>query len=244
MSFGRKIANRIVLAYLVPLAFMLLIGIVLIHLEGDEIRLRDYALGMVLVLIPAVIIGRLLTQPITMHLGQLRRGAERIEHGDYQSRVVASNGDEFADLARAFNHMADVLAQRESALREQNGVLAALNHRFESVLDAANDGIAMLDREGHFVLVNRRFGDLLGSRPEAFLHHTVEEAPPLLLERLAHLSGRLATLLPGEVQDERGVAEEIIALDGSVSAFCSSTPPPSRARMGRRPSDAFLSCGT
>ena len=219
MSFGRKIANRIVLAYLVPLAFMLLIGIVLIHLEGDEIRLRDYALGMVLVLIPAVIIGRLLTQPITMHLGQLRRGAERIEHGDYQSRVVASNGDEFADLARAFNHMADVLAQRESALREQNGVLAALNHRFESVLDAANDGIAMLDREGHFVLVNRRFGDLLGSRPEAFLHHTIEEAPPLLLERLAHLSGRLATLLPGEVQDERGVAEEIIALDGSDQRF-------------------------
>jgi len=154
-----------------------------------------------------------------MHLGQLRRGAERIEHGDYQSRVVASNGDEFADLARAFNHMADVLAQRESALREQNGVLAALNHRFESVLDAANDGIAMLDREGHFVLVNRRFGDLLGSRPEAFLHHTVEEAPPLLLERLAHLSGRLATLLPGEVQDERGVAEEIIALDGSDQRF-------------------------
>lgn len=219
MSFGRKIANRIVLAYLIPLAFTLLIGIILIHLQGDQIRLRDYALGMVVVLIPAAIIGRLLTQPITLHLGQLRRGAERIEHGDYQSRVVASRGDEFADLARAFNHMADVIAQRESALREQNGVLATLNHRFESVLNAANDGIAMLDRSGHFVLINRRFGDLLGSRPEALLHHTVEEAPPLLLERLARLSSRLAALLPGEVQDERGVAEEIIALDGSDKRF-------------------------
>ena len=219
MSFGRKIANRIVLAYLVPLAFTLLIGIVLIHLQGDQIKLRDYALGMVVVLIPAVVIGRLLTQPITMHLGQLRRGAERIEHGDYQSRVAASMGDEFADLARAFNHMADVIAQRESALREQNGVLATLNHRFESVLNAANDGIAMLDRQGHFVLINRRFGELLGGRAEALLHHTVEEAPPLLLERLARLSGRLAALLPGDVQDERGVAEEIIALDGSDQRF-------------------------
>jgi len=219
MSFGRKIANRIVLAYLIPLAFTLLIGIVLIHLQGDQIRLRDYAVGMVVVLIPAVIIGRLLTQPITLHLGQLRRGAERIEHGDYQSRVVASRGDEFADLARAFNHMADVIAQRESALREQNGALATLNHRFESVLNAANDGIAMLDRQGHFVLINRRFGELLGSRPEALLNQTVEEAPPLLLERLARLSSRLTTLLPGEVQDERGVAEEIITLDGSDQRF-------------------------
>ena len=219
MSFGRKIANRIVLAYLIPLAFMLLIGIVLIHLRGDQIKLRDYALGMVVVLIPAVVIGRLLTQPITTHLGQLRRGAERIERGDYQSRVVASAGDEFADLARAFNHMADVLAQRESALREQNGVLATLNHRFESVLNAANDGIAMLDRQGHFVLINRRFGELLGGRPEALLHHTVEEAPPLLLERLARLSSRLTALLPGDVQDARGVAEEIIALDGSDQRF-------------------------
>jgi len=219
MSFGRKIANRIVLAYLIPLAFTLLIGIILIHLQGDQIRLRDYALGMVVVLIPAVILGRLLTQPIALHLGHLRRGAERIEHGDYQSRVVASTGDEFADLARAFNHMADVIAQRESALREQNGVLATLNHRFESVLNAANDGIAMLDRQGHFVLMNRRFGELLGSRSEALLHHTVEEAQPLLLERLARLSSRLAALLPGEVQDERGVAEEIIALDGSAKRF-------------------------
>ena len=219
MSFGRKIANRIVLAYLIPLAFTLLIGIVLIHLRGDQIKLRDYALGMVVALIPAVVIGRLLTRPITMHLGQLRRGAERIEHGDYQSRVVVSTGDEFADLARAFNHMADVIALRESAQREQNGVLATLNHRFESVLNAANDGIAMLDRKGHFVLINRRFGELLGGRPEALLHHTVGEAPPLLLERLARLSSRLAAMLPGDVQDERGVAEEIIALDGTDQRF-------------------------
>ncbi|MDQ2799386.1 MAG: response regulator, partial [Armatimonadota bacterium] len=142
-----------------------------------------------------------------------------IERGDYQSRVVASSEDEFADLARAFNHMADVIAERESALREQNQVLAGLNHRFESVLNAANDGIAMLDRDGHFVLINRRFGELLGSRPEALLNHTVAEAPPQILERLAQLSIRLAVLLPTDFQDTRGVAEEIIALDGPDHRF-------------------------
>ena len=207
MTFGRKIANRIVLAYLVPVAFMLALGILVIHFHGDEIRLRDYALGMALVLIPALVIGRLLTYSITAHLEQLRRSAEQIERGDYSARVVPSSGDEFADLARAFNHMVDVLAERESALREQNQTLASVNHRFEAVLNAANDGIAMLDRDGCFVLVNRRFGELLGTRASLLLHHTLEEARPLLIDKLSH---RLAALAPTET---RAVAEEIIALE-------------------------------
>ncbi len=207
MTFGRKIANRIVLAYLVPVAFMLALGILVIHFHGDEIRLRDYALGMALVLIPALVIGRLLTYSITAHLEQLRRSAEQIERGDYSARVVPSSGDEFADLARAFNHMVDVLAERESALREQNQTLASVNHRFEAVLNAANDGIAMLDTDGCFVLVNRRFGELLGTRAPLLLHHTLEEARPLLIDKLSH---RLAALAPTET---RAVAEEIIALE-------------------------------
>ena len=195
------------LAYLVPVAFMLALGILVIHFHGDEIRLREYALGMVLVLIPALVIGRLLTYTITMHLEQLRRSAEQIERGDYSARVVPSYEDEFADLARAFNHMADVLAARENVLREQNQTLASVNHRFEAVLNAANDGIAMLDTDGCFVLVNRRFGELLGTRAPLLLHHTLEEARPLLIEKLSH---RLAVLAPTET---RAVAEEIIALD-------------------------------
>ena len=207
MTFGRKIANRIVLAYLVPVTFMLGLGILVIHLHGDEIELPDYMVGMALVLIPALIIGRLLTYSMTLHLEQLRRSAEQIERGDYLARVVPSSENEFADLARAFNHMADVLALRESALRDQNRTLAAVNHRFEAVLNAANDGIAMLDSGGCFVLANRRFGELLGTRSHALLHHTLEEARPLLIDSLSH---RLAALAPTET---RAVAEEIIALD-------------------------------
>ncbi len=213
MAFGRKIANRIVLAYLVPVAFMLGLGILVIHLHGDEIQLQDYMIGMALVLIPALIIGRLLTYSMTLHLEQLRRSAEQIERGDYLARVVPSSEDEFADLARAFNHMADVLAQRESALRDQNQTLAAVNHRFEAVLNAANDGIAMLDSDGCFVLANRRFGELLGVRSQTLLHHTLEEARPLLIDSLSH---RLAALAPTET---RTVAEEIIALDSPDRRF-------------------------
>ena len=214
MSFGRKIASRIVLAYLIPLAFLVTAGLLVIHFGGDQIRLRPYALAMALALIPAVLIGRLLTHPITVQLGQLRRGAERIGRGEYGMAPVVKTDDEFGELARAFSHVSEVIAQRESALREQNGVLVALNHRFEAVLNAANDGIAMLDRDGHFVLINRRFGELLGCRPELLLHQTAEEASPLLMERLVHISSRLARLLPPGLHESRGVAEEVITLDG------------------------------
>ena len=214
MSFGRKIASRIVLAYLIPVACLVAAGLLLIYLGGGQVRLRPYALGMVLALIPALLIGRLLTHPISVQLGHLRRTAERIERGDYGATPLVRSNDEFGELARAFSHVADVIAQREAAFRDQNGILVALNHRFEAVLNAANDGIAMLDRDGHFVLINRRFGDLLGCRPDLLLHQTAEEASPQLLERLVHLSSRLARLLPDDAGDVRGVAEEIIMLDG------------------------------
>ncbi len=231
MSFGRKIANRIVLAYLIPLAFTLALGILIIHSQGDQIRLREYAVGMVLVLIPAVLLGRLITRPIALHLGQLRHGAERIERGDYHARVSAGSHDEFADLARAFNHMADVLAQRESALREQNGALGALNRRFEAVLNAANDGIAMLDGDGHFVLINRRFGELLGSRSDALLHHAAEEASPLLLERLVRLSSRL----PADEAGAHEVAEEMLEMGGPDARVLQFFTAPVMGEDGQEP---------
>ena len=69
------------------------------------------------------------------------------------------------------------------------------------------------------MLINRRFGELLGSRPEAAAApHGWRKRRPLL-ERLARLSSRLAALLPGDLQDTRGVAEEIIALDEPDQRF-------------------------
>lgn len=211
MSFGRKIATRILLAYLFPLAFMLAFGILYVHLTGKQISLRGYALGMMIVLVPALFIGWLFTRPITRHLAQLRRSAERIERGDYDARLSGGKDkDEFADVARAFNHMADVIAAREHSLREQNQVLASLNHRMESVLNATNDGIALLDRNGRFALVNRRFCEMLGTRAENLLHQVPEDASPELIDYLA----RIAAVTPGSLHEPRAVAENIFELPG------------------------------
>ncbi len=244
MAFGRKIANRILWATLIPPAVTLASGILIVSLRGDHLRLRDYAVGIALALIPTGVIVRLLVQPITTQLGQLRRSADRIERGDYQTRVSAGMDEELADVARAINHIADVGAQRESALREQNQALAVLNHRLEAVLNASNDGIAMLDCEGHFLLINRRFGELLGSRPNVLLHQAAEEASPILLERLARLSSRLAALLPGELQVSREIVEEIIVLDEPERGFLQMYTAPVQDEAGGNPSGALSPCGT
>jgi len=233
MSFGRKITSRIVLASLVPLAFTVLISLLLIHFLGNAVQLRAYALGMAAALLPAILIGRRLTNPSMAQIGQLRRSAERIEQGDYRADTGIRAEDEFGDLSRAFSHMAVVIAQREKALREQNQVLAGLNHRFEAVLNASNDGIAMLDCDGHFVLMNRCFGELLGVRSQALLNPSVEGASPLIMERLAQLSGRLAARLPGDLQDPRGIAEEIITLEDSDRRFLQFYTAPVLGEDGR-----------
>ena len=214
MSLGHKIANRVLLAYLVPLTFMLVIGLLFAALAGYD--LHRYALGELLILLPAILIGRYFTRRDAIRLAHLRLSAERIERGDYSDRLAETgDNDEYADLARAFNHMADVLAARENALRDQNLMLAALNDRMESVLNATNDGIALLNREGRIALVNRRFCEMFGTRSEDVLQQTLAEAYPHLMERLAQperLMRHTAALTAEDLQDPVGVAEEIIEL--------------------------------
>ncbi len=218
MSFHRKIANRILLANLAPLPFVLIIGVGLYFARRQHLHLLvghfvgALALGYIL----GVVVARQFTRQYTIRLAQLRRGAERIEAGDYKARLqVGHVQDEFSDLARAFNHMADVIAARERALREQNQVLAGLNHRLESVLNATTDGIALLSREGRFALVNRRMCELLGTRPEALIHQSLAEVQPDLMRRLGRperLASRLAALTEDDLRDPIGVAEETIEL--------------------------------
>ena len=193
---------------------MLILGIAFAYFAHYNVQ--RVTLAELIVSIPAILIGRLLTRRDALRFDQLRRSAEGIERGDYHSRLSIPKGnDEYEDVARAFNHMADVLAARESALREQNLALVAFNQRMESVLNATNDGIALLTREGRFALVNKRFCAMLGTRPELVLHRSLAEVHPHLLERLAQpdrLASHMTALTLDDINDPVGVAEEVIEL--------------------------------
>ena len=238
MQFHRKIANRILLAHLAPLPFVLIIGVALFFARGHNLRVEHFVGALAAGYLLGVAVGRLFTRQYTRRLAQLRRGAERIERGDYQARLpIGRDQDEFTDMARAFNHMADVIAAREIALREQNQVLAALNHRMESVLNATNDGIALLNREGRFALVNRRMCELLGTRPEALIHQSLAQAQPLLLERLGHpepLARHFAALAETDTETPSASTRRSLRSPSRTTSSCKSTPPPSRAAAASR----------
>ncbi len=231
MPFGRKFANRVLLAYLVPLGLMLVLGSAFAYFAHYNVA--RITLAELIVSIPAVLIGRLLTRRDALRFAQLRRSAEGIERGDYHSRLqIAKGEDEYADVARAFNHMADVLAARESALREQNLALVAFNQRMESVLNATNDGIALLTREGRFALVNKRFCEMLGTRPERVLHQTLAEVHPHLLERLARPEQGTGHSRALALDDTVGVAEEVIELHQPDRRFVQVYTAPVRGENG------------
>ena len=73
---------------------------------------------------------------------RLLDATQKISLGDYDIRIPLADGDEFGDLAIAFNAMSDQLAQREESLREQ----VDENHRL--LFSILPDGAALRLQQG------------------------------------------------------------------------------------------------
>ena len=79
-------------------------------------------------------------RPAHARLRDLERAARRFAAGDRAARAAAVGGDEVAEVARAFNRMADEAAQREAALveadRARRQLLADVTHELRTPLTA------------------------------------------------------------------------------------------------------------
>ncbi len=79
-------------------------------------------------------------RPAHARLRDLEQAARRFAAGDRAARAAAVGGDEVAEVARAFNRMADEAAQREAALveadRARRQLLADVTHELRTPLTA------------------------------------------------------------------------------------------------------------
>lgn len=79
-------------------------------------------------------------RPAHARLRDLEQAARRFAAGDRSARAAAVGGDEVAEVARAFNRMADEAAQREAALveadRARRQLLADVTHELRTPLTA------------------------------------------------------------------------------------------------------------
>lgn len=75
--------------------------------------------------------------------------------GDFSRRVPDTDVDEFGDMARSFNRMAENLLASSSQLHENQDMVAA-------VLRSAHEGIVVADRKNEIIMTNAAAEQMLG----------------------------------------------------------------------------------
>jgi PAS domain S-box-containing protein len=166
----------------------------------------------VLAVLLSVLLGRAIALGITRPLEALTQAAETLaQGGDPDSLPAKLPNDELGDLQRTFMDMARSIRQREIDLVARNEAVTDARRRIEAVLNATNDGIALLSRTGDISLVNRRFAYFFGLEPEHLLGQTFEQVRPHILSRFSNKE-RVREKLRAILKDPELVSEETFDL--------------------------------
>ncbi|HEX5323659.1 MAG TPA: ATP-binding protein [Capsulimonadaceae bacterium] len=193
-----------------------------------------YALLAICAMLAMVLVLRSVSARTKTRLLQVQRACERFESSQRDTLAITAQ-DEFTSLSRSFNHMTEIIAAHEEAVRDQNQTLMALNRRMETVLNATNDGVALLDRTGRLLLVNRRFCEMLGARAEDLWHRSVAEVKPLVFERLSKPERLMRCLSPATEAndlDPSSVLEDLVELTTTERRFLKVYAAPVRDEDG------------
>ncbi len=156
-SLGRRrlhsIQHKILLAY----SLGIVIAIINIYVTSRLmfVSTHDFLLLGLLLIFAAILsasFGYLLAASMTNSLGLLRQAAQRIAAGDFSTRVRLTEPDELAEVADAFNTMADQLEQSFSRQKEleqsRRDLVAAVSHdlrtpltSIRAMVEALTDGV-------------------------------------------------------------------------------------------------------
>jgi len=90
---------------------------------------------------------------------KLSEGIKGISNKDYSSRIVIRQNDEFGELARSFNDMAEKLDEYEHSNLSQ---IKFEKSRIETIIDQMRDGIIGLDENRRILFLNVVAEKLLG----------------------------------------------------------------------------------
>lgn len=113
--------------------------------------------AVLLVLTAAMIAVYLISERVTSPLREMRSVAKKLGKGDFSSRVLVKGGDEVADLADAFNRMADSLENLE---KMRSSFIANVSHDLRTPMtaisgfvDGIRDGVIPPEQHGHYLEV-------------------------------------------------------------------------------------------
>jgi len=104
-------------------------------------------LGLPVALAFATVLSGAFAKKLSLSVGELTRAARRMTEGDLSVRTRLVGSDELAELGRALDRLAGSLATTLGQLRAERD----LQRR---ILEAMQEGVAVVDRDGHIVLIN------------------------------------------------------------------------------------------
>ena len=185
--------------------------------RADMLRNASFVAFPTIAVLLALSIGRIVAFSLVRPLIGLTKAAVNIETMGADERlldITLDPPDEIGDLRRAFRSMANAIVRREQELVTRNLALDAATRRVEAVLNTTEDGIAFIDSQAMFTIVNQPFLQILqieGSQllGKSFLHAArhlfrhVRDLPTVItrlreLVRTPHASLLMTVYLSGE----------------------------------------------
>jgi len=159
--------------------------------EGLQITfVMIFAIGSLLVLLAAVLVGLVLANQLAGPISRLINAAERVRGGDLSVRVEEGDADdEVGSLSRAFNRMTNQLAAQRSELLEAYRQIAERQNFTAAVLGGVSAGIVGLDPDLRVNLPNRSASLLLGIDLEREIGRPMAEVAPEFAALLAQDGG-------------------------------------------------------
>jgi signal transduction histidine kinase len=100
----------------------------------------------------AVLVAWYLTMTVVGPLRRLTRGANAIREGRFDEKLAIGSRDELGELASAFNHMAENLAEFR---RTNVGEVVRAKNTLEATLEALPDAVVLLDSNCRILSMNR-----------------------------------------------------------------------------------------
>lgn len=118
------------------------------------------ALVLVVVGISSWLLARTLTRP----LGRLSTAALAFGSGDFKARAALRNRDEFGDVSRAFDEMAERVTE---LLRAERELLANVSHELRTPLSRIRMALALVsESEGDLAVAHEMLGEIGGDLDE------------------------------------------------------------------------------
>ncbi|MGC8833629.1 MAG: HAMP domain-containing protein, partial [Armatimonadota bacterium] len=98
---------------------------------------------------------------------QLVESTQALARGNLSHRAVVHGNDELAQLALAFNKMAEEIERTQEELKKSNEVLAKEKSLIQAIVENTPDGLLLLDPNGSVVFANPAARSFLGLTEEA-----------------------------------------------------------------------------